>query len=243
MKSILIVDDDANIRELLRLHLTEAMFRYDEAEDGKSGLEKALAGQYDLVILDVNLPEMDGLEVCRRLRAASERLPIMMLTSRREEIDRVLGLEIGADDYMTKPFAVRELLARVKAILRRSSLQQEKHDERGKGAAQESLSFGELQIDLVKRKVTLGNKPIAISNMEFELLTFLASAPGRPFTREQLLEEVWGYRAVEYEQNVSTHITRLRKKLEPDPEKPTYIKTVRGFGYAFVDPAELAGGA
>lgn len=233
---ILIVDDDVSVRDLLRMNLPAAQFVIDEAKDGLEGVEKALAGDHDLLVLDINLPGIDGLEVCKRVRAVNSFLPILMLTANSEEIDRILGLELGADDYLTKPFSVREVVARIKAILRRASLLEA---ARKSVTQRDVLVTGDLSIDLTQRKVVLSGELVPLSNMEFELLAFLASSPGTAYSREELMEKVWGYAAAGYERNVSTHINRLRKKLEPDPENPTYVRTVRGYGYALVTAEEL----
>jgi two-component system alkaline phosphatase synthesis response regulator PhoP len=236
---ILIIEDDIDVRALLRKHLLDAGCEVDEAEDGEIGSQKAVQERYDLLILDLNLPKIDGLEVCRIVRAHDSLIPILMLTAKREEIDRVLGLELGADDYLTKPFSIRELLARIKAILRRAGVQKEREEHTISSTDESFLTFGALTIDIGRRKVLRDELTISLSNMEFELLLYLAERPGRPFSREQILEEVWGYSAIEYAQNISTHVNRLRKKIEPNPEEPIYVKTVRGFGYAFAEPSDF----
>lgn len=238
--NILLVEDDGALRELIRKELVGLSYSVDEAGDGRAGLEKALAGGIDLVVLDLNLPQMDGLEVCRRLRAQNEDISIFMLTARKEELDRVLGLELGADDYLTKPFAMRELVARVKAILRRANTRHERTDAAKLSPDSSTLCFGDLVIDLAMRSVSLAGRKIPLSGMEFELVAFLAQTPGTAFSREDLLEQVWGYSAVGYEQNVTTHINRIRRKLEVDVENPVFLKTIRGFGYAFAQPKEFA---
>ena len=236
---ILIVDDDQDVRTLLKKHLQDSGCIVEEAVDGEEGAAKATQNIYDLVILDINLPKKDGLEVCRAIRLHDSLIPILMLTAKKDEIDKVLGLEMGADDYLTKPFSIRELLARMKAILRRVGAQKER-DTRSQESTEESiLSIGNLEIDLGRRRVTRDGHKVPLSNMEFELLLFLVERPGKPFSREQILEEVWGYSAIEYAQNISTHVNRLRKKLEPNPDEPIYVKTVRGFGYAFAEPSDF----
>lgn len=234
---ILLIEDDNNTRALLREQLLAENCIIDEASDGESGLELALKGDYDLLILDINLPRKDGLAVCRSVRHHNQFLPILMLSARRDEIDRVLGLEMGADDYLTKPFSIRELEARIRAILRRVGMQKQRQQSQ---PSEIPVSiFGDLEVDLVKRQVKRAGTPIHLSNMEFELLAFLSQNPGRPFSREEIMELVWGYTAAEYALNVSTHINRIRKKLEQDLNNPRYIKTKRGFGYAFADIDEL----
>ena len=237
--SILLVEDDADVRKLLKTHLLEAGASVDEAVDGEQGAEMAQGRAYDFVILDLNLPKKDGLEVCRIIRQHNALIPILMLTARKEEIDRVLGLELGADDYLTKPFNMRELIARIRAILKRVGVQREREQEHAGAPAAAMITIGDVVIDVGRRIVTRGEKRIPVSNMEFELLLFLVQRPGKAVTREEILDQVWGYTAVEYAQNVSTHINRLRKKLEPDPEKPVYVKTVRGFGYAFAEQSDF----
>ena len=230
---ILIVDDDSALRMLLRKHFRDAGYHVEEAEDGERALDRIQSGEFDLVVLDLHLPKLGGMEVCRRIRAHDSFIPILMLTAKQDESDRILGLELGADDYLTKPFNVRELLARIYAILRRATLQSNRSSS--EGPEKSLLSIGGLTLDPVRREVIRDGSKISVSNMEFELLMYLAERPGKAFSREQILEEVWGYSAVEYAQNVSTHVNRLRKKLEPNPESPIYVKTVRGFGYAFAE--------
>ena len=224
------VEDDRDIVELLEIHLRDLNCHLQKAYDGISGFEKAQSETFDLIILDVMLPGMDGIEICRRIRAKEIHTPIMMLTAKSEEIDKVLGLEMGADDYLTKPFSVREFIARVKAIFRRMEL------SGGKTASPVSaqiLVFGDLQIDLDMRKVTIHGERIDLSPKEFELLTLLASAPGKSYDRNRILNLVWGYDFEGYEHTVNSHINRLRNKIEPDIHNPTYILTSWGVGYRF----------
>ena len=202
--------------------------------DGVAGLHKARAGGYDLIILDLMLPGMEGLELCRRLRAESNFTPILMVTAKSAEVDRVLGLETGADDYLTKPFSIRELLARVKAILRRRE-SWSKADE-----ANETIAAGDIVIERATRKVTVGGRDIDLTAREFDLLIQFAKNPGRVYTRAQLLDLVWGYGHDGYEHTVNSHINRLRGKVEADPHKPDHILTVWGVGYKFSDRTELA---
>jgi len=203
----------------------------DLAFEGTKGLAKANATTYDLIILDIMLPGMDGLEICRRLRNRGGYMPILMLTSKSSELDRVLGLEMGADDYVTKPFSIRELLARVKAILRRV-------DELKSGQMERlpsSIKVRELSIDFQKRQVTVKGKTIELTAKEFDLLCHFARQPGRVFTRSQLLDSVWGYGHDGYEHTVNSHINRLRAKIEDNPAQPKYVLTVWGVGYKFTD--------
>ncbi|MEO0424549.1 MAG: response regulator transcription factor [Pseudomonadota bacterium] len=226
-RRILIIEDEPDIARLLRLHLRELAEDPQIANDGSEGLRLALASRWDLILLDLRLPGVDGLEICRRLRQQPYYVPIVMLTSKSGEGDRVSGLDIGADDYITKPFSIPELLARIKAIFRRVELL-----ERGDEPASE-LRAGELQIDLDRREVHVGDKAIDLTAKEFDLLTHFARAPGKVFTRAQLLDSVWGYGHDGYEHTVNTHINRLRAKVEPDPSNPTYVMTVWGVGYKF----------
>ena len=197
----------------------------------------ALGGDYSLVILDWMLPKLDGTEVCKRIRSENKHLPILMLTAKTEEFDKVLGLELGADDYMTKPFAARELAARIKALLRRSELTSEDIGFANNEPTQ--LHFDELEIDILKRKVFKDGTKIDLSAHEFDLLVFLARHPGRPFTREELLLHVWGEEFAAYEHTVSSSINRLRQKLENPRGRPRFVKTVWGVGYRFAERAEL----
>jgi DNA-binding response OmpR family regulator len=231
-RRILVIEDDADISGLVELHLTDAGYEVVHDAHGTSGLDRALGEAFDLVILDIMLPGMDGLEICRRLRADKPELPILMLTARTTELDRVLGLEMGADDYLTKPFSVRELVARVKAIFRRIEV----FDSQ---PASEKLSLGPVEIDADARRVLVDGEPVELTAREFDLLCFFARHPGRVFTRGQLLDQVWGYTHSGYEHTVNTHINRLRRKLEADPSHPRYILTVWGVGYRFPTIEEL----
>ncbi len=230
---ILTIEDNPEIADLLRMHLSEAGYRVEIAGDGETGLEMALRGDYALIILDLMLPGMDGFRVCQRLRAQGKTMSILMLTAKSEEIDKVLGLELGADDYLTKPFSIRELIARVNAILRRSRGFPEF------GPSSRTLEFDRLTIHPDKRRVTLGGDPVELTLKEFDLLALFAANPGVPFTREQLLDRVWGYSYSGYEHTVNSHINRLRVKIENDPSHPRYIRTVWGYGYRFAELEEL----
>ena len=231
-RTVLVVEDDADIRNLVRLHLEDAGFTVEATDNGTDGLRRSLDGDADLVVLDLMLPGVDGLEVCRRLRAEAPQLPVLMLTARTAEVDRVVGLEMGADDYLTKPFSVRELVARVKAILRRI-------DTLDAASQPACLSVGPIEIDADARRVEVGGEAVELTAREFDLLTFFARHPGRVFTRGQLLDHVWGYTHSGYEHTVNTHINRLRRKLESDPSHPRYILTVWGVGYRFPTVEEL----
>lgn len=233
---ILIVEDDPNIANVIEIHLKDLGYKLDRAIDGKTGLQKALENEYSLIILDVMLPKLDGLEVCRRIRAENKYTPILMLTARSEEMDKVLGLEFGADDYITKPFSVREFIARVKAVFRRIEADTEKIQEDDENP---HLKFGTLEIDLAKRKVTIDSKIIELTAKEFDLLTLFARNPGRTYDRQDLLDLVWGYQYSGYDHTVNSHINRLRNKIEQDPANPRYIKTLWGIGYRFSEPEEF----
>ena len=226
---ILLVDDEQSIQTLLSYPLRKDGYEVIQATDGREALARFEEQPVDLVVLDVMLPQLDGLEVCRRLRSRSA-VPIIMLTAKSEEIDKVVGLEIGADDYITKPFSVREFRSRVKAALRRSELS--RAAENGGGGA---LVVHELRIDPDKRTVTVRGEPIATTYVEFEILITLARSPGRVFTRAMLLARVWGDSAYRDPRTIDVHIRHLREKLERDPKDPEYIFTVRGVGYRFRD--------
>lgn len=231
MKRILIVEDDPAIVELLEIHLRDMHFVVQSALDGPKGLQMALQHSYDLIILDIMLPGKDGMEICRHIRARDISTPILMLTARSEEIDKVLGLETGADDYITKPFSIREFLARVKAIFRRAELEKKVNEPE----FQKHIVFEDLEIDEEMRLVKLGEKRIELTPKEFDLLLLLASNPGKSYSRDQLLNLIWGYEYKGYEHNVNSHINRLRSKIEPDLSKPRYILTTWGVGYRFAD--------
>lgn len=226
MKKILIIEDDPEIIRLLELHLTDLSYQTSKATDGALGLKMALDNNYDLVLLDLTLPTLDGVEICKKLRS-EKNTPVIMLTAKSEEIDRVLGLEIGADDYITKPFSIRELLARIKAVLRRST--NKNVPEKNSSA----ITAEGLYIDIDKRKVILEDKKIELSPKEFELLVLMASNPGRNYTRTELLNMIWGYNFEGYEHTVNSHINRLRAKIESDMTNPSYILTTWGVGYKF----------
>ena len=237
-RHILVIEDAHDIAQLVQMHLSDAGYRVDVASDGRSGLDKALSKTYDLVILDLMLPGLDGLEICRRLRARPEYVLILMLTSKGTELDRVLGLEIGADDYLTKPFSIRELLARVKALFRRTQATQNGDKSDCPGAEKNEpdvIRSGELVIETAKRKVSLSGKMLSLTAKEFDLLYQFACHPGRVYTRTQLLDNVWGLGYEGYEHTVNSHINRLRAKIEDDPAHPRYLLTVWGVGYKFRD--------
>ncbi|HHJ35623.1 MAG TPA: response regulator transcription factor [Gammaproteobacteria bacterium] len=223
------VEDDADISHLIEIHLNDIAFEVDVANNGVDGLNRASNHDYQLIVLDLMLPGLDGLEVCRRLRSMSVNTPVLMLTAKSSELDRVLGLELGADDYLTKPFSVKELQARVKAILRRVELS----GSQKKTSPDEHIKVGSLIIDVAGRNVTIENKTIELTVKEFDLLLHFARNPGRVYSRGQLLDTIWGYSHNGYEHTVNSHINRLRKKIENDPERSQYIETVWGVGYKF----------
>jgi DNA-binding response OmpR family regulator len=229
-KHVLVIEDHSDIANLIQLHLTDLDCQVELAGDGLSGLRKAEQQQYDLIILDLMLPGIDGLEICRRIRRHAHYTPILMLTSKTSELDRVLGLEVGADDYVSKPFSIRELVARVKAQFRRGEALQEPGEQ-----AATRCEAGELVLDIDKRRVTLANKQVDLTAKEFDLLLQFVNHPGRVYSRMQLLDSVWGYGHEGYEHTVNSHINRLRGKIEKDPTHPRYILTVWGVGYKFND--------
>ena len=232
---ILLVEDDADIADLLQLHLEDAGHAVEVVGDGDAGLERALEGTHDLIILDIMLPGTDGFDICRRLREEKTPTPILMLTAKTEEVDKVLGLELGADDYVTKPFSIREVMARVKALFRRVEVDQEVQ-QNGTDAA---IEFGRLTIEPAKRKVQVEGATVDLTSKEYELLLLFARNPGRAYSRQELLDEIWGYQYSGYSHTVNTHINRLRNKIEPDPSEPLYVKTVWGVGYRFAEREEL----
>jgi DNA-binding response OmpR family regulator len=226
--TILLVDDEDAVQKLLTYPLEREGFRVVQAWDGEEALERFAEERVDLVVLDVMLPKLDGLEVCKRLRATSS-VPIIMLTARDDELDKVLGLELGADDYITKPFSIREFRSRVRALLRRAATP--KPDE---GSA-ETVSADGLLIDVARRLVEVEGRPVELTYVEFELLRTLAASPGRVFTRQALLESLWGGSDYREPRTIDVHVRHLREKLERDPRAPKYIQTVRGVGYRFRD--------
>jgi DNA-binding response OmpR family regulator len=225
---ILLVDDEQPVQKLLTFPLEKEGYEVVQALDGQQALQAFDQQQFDLVVLDIMLPRMDGLEVCRRLRAKS-RVPIIMLTAKAEEIDKVIGLEIGADDYITKPFSMREFRSRVRAALRRAEMIPAPNLD------EEPLERGDLRIDFAKRRTELRGDPVELTYVEFEILAVLARAPGRVFSRDMLLERVWGDSAYRDPRTIDVHIRHLREKIEPDAKNPEFLLTVRGVGYRFRD--------
>jgi DNA-binding response OmpR family regulator len=230
-KRILIVEDDADIADLLRLHLRDEGYEVVHAAEGDSGLRLLQAGGWDLLVLDLMLPGVDGLEICRRARAMTRYTPIVITSARSSEVHRIIGLELGADDYLAKPFSMLELVARVKALLRRVDALA--RDARMDGGV---LQLAGLRIDPLSREAAVDGKPVDLTPREFDLLYFFARHPGKVFSRMDLLNQVWGYQHDGYEHTVNTHINRLRLKVETDPTEPRRILTVWGRGYRFVSP-------
>jgi DNA-binding response OmpR family regulator len=227
---ILLADDEQSIQTLLSYPLRKDGYEVVCASDGQEALARFGEQSFDLVVLDVMMPRMDGLEVCRRLRA-KHTVPIIMLTAKAEEIDKVLGLELGADDYITKPFSLREFRSRVRAALRRAGMQRADEPD----VDEQPLAVHELEIDPAKRSVRVRGEPVELTFVEFEILDALARSPGRVFTRDMLLTRVWGDSAYRDPRTIDVHIRHLREKLETDPKEPEYLFTVRGVGYRFRD--------
>ncbi len=230
-ENILVIEDDDDINALIALNLESLNYHVTRCSDGIEGLALASENRFDVIVLDVMLPNMDGLQICQTLRSKGIFTPILMLTAKKSEVDRVMGLEVGADDYLTKPFSVLELQARVKALLRRVSFlkQQQNNDDDDNN----EMRFGNLLIRQQSRDIVINGKTMSLTAKEFDLLLYLASFPGEVFSREKLLNAVWGYQHSGYEHTVNSHINRLRAKLEEDPSKPKHVLTVWGIGYKF----------
>ena len=224
-KKILVVDDEKLIVKGIRFSLEQDSYEVDAAYDGEEGLEKAKSGQYDLILLDLMLPKMSGLEVCQQIREFSD-VPVIMLTAKGEDMDKILGLEYGADDYITKPFNILELKARIKAILRRTSPDKDK-----KNAS--VIESGNLRIDRENRRLSISGREINLTSKEFELLDFLGSNPGKVYSRTELLHIIWGKTDRSDERTVDVHVRRLREKIEPNPSEPVYVQTKWGVGYFY----------
>ncbi|GAA4010580.1 response regulator transcription factor [Hymenobacter fastidiosus] len=232
VKRALIVEDDADIANLVRVNLLDIDCQAEIVRNGLDGLRQATEGQFDVIILDIMLPGLNGIEVCRRIRQQHVTTPILMLTSKDEEIDKVLALDLGADDYLTKPFSVRELLARVKARLRRSAPDKEPGFA---GGATTRIALRDLLLDTELHRVSIGGRVVELTAKEFDLLALFLKHPGRTYTRTQLLDQVWGYSYSGYEHTVNSHINRLRMKIERDAARPEYVLTVWGVGYKLND--------
>jgi DNA-binding response OmpR family regulator len=235
-RKILVIEDERDIAELIALHLSELPADVTLAHEGPQGLQLALGTPWDAIVLDIRLPGLNGLDLCRELRAQLSPVPILMLTARGGELDRVLGLELGADDYLTKPFSVLELQARLKALLRRSSLTTERSVE-AQQAKPSTVQHGALRVDRVQRRSWLGEAEVVLTPREFDLLWYFVQHPGRVFTRTELLADVWGYGHDGYDHTVNSHINRLRSKLGAEPAEAGFIHTVWGVGYRFEVPA------
>lgn len=231
---ILIVEDDEDLSELIKIQLSDLNFSIEQSFNGLEALDKARNKSHSLIILDVMLPGLDGFEICKSIREDDPQTPILMLTAKAEEIDKIMGLEFGADDYLTKPFSIRELSARVKALLRRASASDISND-----STQEYIEFGDLSIYPNKRLIELGGEQVELTSKEFDLLLLFATNPGRAYSRQELLDVVWGYQYSGYSHTVNSHINRLRSKIENDPANPLFIKTVWGVGYRFTEEHEL----
>ena len=225
---ILVVEDDPDIAELISIHLGDLGYDVGVAITGKDALQQLSAEEHALVVLDIMLPEMDGFEVCRRIRETDRKIPILVLSARTEEVDKVLGLELGADAYMTKPFSLRELVARIKAIFRRIEVDSQPAESR-----QKKYKFDRVEADVERRLVTVDGKPVELTAKEFDLLIAFMQFPGKVFSRHELLEDVWGYEYEGYSHTVNSHINRLRRKIERVPTSPVLIQTVWGVGYRF----------
>ncbi len=232
-EKILVVEDQEDINALITLNLESLNYTVKSCDDGSEGLQLATEEDFDLIVLDIMLPSMDGLQICQTLRAKGNYTPILMLTAKKTEADRVVGLEVGADDYLTKPFSVLELQARVKALLRRVAFHKQDNDESTSDDDDDELKFKKLSIRKNKRDIVLNGKAISLTAKEFDLLLYMANFPGQVFSREQLLNAVWGYHHSGYEHTVNSHINRLRAKLEEDPSEPEFVLTVWGIGYKF----------
>jgi DNA-binding response OmpR family regulator len=236
-KDILVIEDEPQLAQLVEMHLEDAGCRVTPVHLGGDGLAAASRRHFDLVVLDLMLPDTDGLDVCRELRKREDYVPILMLTARSGELDRVLGLELGADDYLTKPFSIREMVARVKALLRRADRMAAEQT----GPSTKPIVVEDLSIDFEKRRVTVRGESVELTAKEYELLVHFAGHPGRVYTRGQILNQVWGYGEGTYEHTVNSHINRLRAKIEADPSRPRFIQTVWGVGYRFLDPSVADG--
>lgn len=235
MKKLLIIEDDPDIGDILEINLRDEGYHVDIATNGITGLERLKSRTHDLLVLDLMLPGLDGLEICRQARQLPYYQPIIIVSAKSAETQRILGLELGADDYLSKPFSVPELVARIRALFRRIDAL-----ERSLQVKTGVIEFGDLLIDPIAHEVKLAGRPIALTSKEFELLLFFARHPGKAFTRMALLDQVWGYSHDGYEHTVNSHINRLRNKIEDDTAKPKFIQTVWGIGYKFADAGAVA---
>lgn len=239
-KHVLIVDDDPEISRILNeAFQIELPCDITSVSTAAAAVEALSRTRFDLILLDLTLPDMSGIDVCKKARSEGITSPIICLTSRADVVDKIVGLETGADDYITKPFSPREVIARIKAVWRRGALEGAARAD----ASGDSMQFGSLRIDVRTRRVFVGDQPIELSSTEFEILLFLASSPGKVFPREELLSEVLGYELNEYDQSITAHVSRIRSKIEPNPNRPTFIRTIRGVGYRFATIDELTSNA
>ncbi len=233
--NVLLIEDDEDITKLVKLHLKDQQASVTHCGDGNQALGLATSQSWDLIILDLQLPNLSGLDICRKLRANDNRTPIIIITAKTSELDRVLGLELGADDYVTKPFSPAELMARARALLRRASMSLQTNNPNAASnddlSDTRSLSFGDIDIDLKRHQVMVADKAVDLTSKEFDLLLYFAKHPDQVFRRSDLLDKVWGYGHEGYEHTVNSHINRLRRKIENDPANPKYITTVWGVGY------------
>ncbi len=229
MKEILIIEDEHDIADLITLHLKSQGHKITHFDNGKIGYSYAISNSWDIMILDLNLPGLTGIEVCKKVREKDISRPIIMLTANSEEDEKILGLNVGADDYLTKPFSVKELTARINALIRRTDIQQNEEEN------VKELNFGDLSVDKQKRKVTIGGNRIELTPKEFDLLHLLMSNPGVTYSRKDLLNQIWSYDFDGYDHTVNSHINRLRSKIEEDPNEPTFVLTTWGVGYRFND--------
>ena len=227
---ILVIEDEQDIRQLLAMHLDDICDEVVHARDGAEGLRLALSEQWQLIVLDIGLPRVNGLDICKELRKVNDRVPVLILTARSEEIDRVLGLELGADDYLTKPFSVLEFMARARALIRRSQLSANTINE-----VKDRLTSRHIALDFSSHRVFINGNEIELTAKEFDLLAHFMGHPGKIFSRADLLSQVWNYNHAGYQHTVNSHINRLRAKIEPDPNNPSFISTVWGVGYRFTD--------
>jgi DNA-binding response OmpR family regulator len=235
-ETILVVDKDQGFVNLLRTQLAELDYQVEHAADGATALKKALGGDYSLIIVERRIPGMEGIELCRRMHQKKRGTPIIVLAAASDELDRIVALESGVDDYLEKSISIRELVARIRALFRRVAIAAGRD---GEEEPKHVMMLGDMSIDLDLRKVTRTGNEIDLTAKEFDLLVFLAKKPGRPYTREQILDNVWGYGTSGYDPVVTTYIARLRSKIEEDPDNPRYIQTVRGVGYKFMKLEQL----
>jgi two-component system OmpR family response regulator len=235
-RRLLVIEDDPDIAEVLRVNLQDEGFAVDHVGDGTTGLARIEAESFDLVVLDLMLPGVDGFDICRRIRMQRDYTPLVITSARSAESHRILGLELGADDYLTKPYSVLELAARIRALFRRV----DRLEKQATASDPETIQLGELRLDVTAREVRASGRQIVLTPREFDLLLFFARHPNRVFTRLELLNQVWGYGHDGYEHTVNSHINRLRAKIEPDPSSPSNIVTVWGVGYKFTDSERVA---